>query len=321
MKILVTGGAGFIGSHVVDKYIKQGHDVIVVDNFHSGKKENVNRAAKFYQIDIRSKKIERIFKIEKPDIINHHAAQISIPASLKDPIFDAEVNTIGFLNILQCSIKCGTKKIILASSGGAIYGEATEYPTSEKCPPIPLSPYAITKLISEYYLNFYRHKYGLDYTILRYANIYGPRQIPYGEAGVVAIFIENLLSGKPSVICHFPDEPDGMIRDYCYVEDVVKASIYVLEKGSGEIFNIGTGKPTRTKDLYKDIYKLISNDNSALKTLSSGPARDGDIKKSCLNITKAKKILGWVPKFSLKEGLTKTIQWYINNYNKKTPRE
>ena len=310
MKILVTGGAGFIGSHVVDGYIKAGHDVVVVDNLFTGKRENINPEAKFYEIDIRSKGLEKIFEREKPLIVNHHAAQISVPVSVENPIFDAEVNIFGLINILQACVKYGVKKIIFASSGGAIYGEAQEYPTSEKYLPLPLSPYAITKLTSEYYLEFYRHQYGLNYTILRYANIYGPRQIPKGEAGVVAIFIENLLSGRPSVIYHFPDEPDGMARDYCYVEDVVKANILVLKNGSNEIFNIGSGKPTRTRELYKILYDLINNSNSLLRTPIPAPPRHGDIKRSCLNIDKAKRMLGWTLDVSLEEGLKKTVQWY-----------
>lgn len=310
MKILVTGGAGFIGSHVVDGYIKAGHDVVVVDNLFTGKRENINPEAKFYEIDIRSKDLEKIFEREKPLIVNHHAAQISVPVSVENPIFDAEVNIIGLINILQCCVKYGGKKIIFASSGGAIYGEAQEYPTSEKYLPLPLSPYAITKLTSEYYLEFYRHQYGLNYTILRYANIYGPRQIPKGEAGVVAIFIENLLSGRPSVIYHFPDEPDGMARDYCYVEDVVKANILVLKNGSNEIFNIGFGKPTRTRELYKRLYDLVNNSNPSLRSPVPAPPRPGDIKRSCLNIDKAKRMLGWTPDVSLEEGLKKTVGWY-----------
>ena len=225
-------------------------------------------------------------------------------------IFYAEVNIIGLINILQCCVKYGVKKIIFASSGGAIYGEAQEYPTSEKYLPMPLSPYAITKLTSEYYLEFYRHQYRLNYTILRYANIYGPRQIPKGEAGVVAIFIENLLSGRPSVIYHFPDEPDGMARDYCYVEDVVKANILVLKNGSNEIFNIGFGKPTRTRELYKRLYDLVNNSNPSLRAPVPAPPRPGDIKRSCLNIDKAKRMLGWTPDVSLEEGLKKTVGWY-----------
>ena len=310
MKILVTGGAGFIGSHVVDGYIKAGHDVVVVDNLFTGKRENINPEAKFYEIDIRSKGLEKIFEREKPLIVNHHAAQISVPVSVENPIFDAEVNIFGLINILQACVKYGVKKIIFASSGGAIYGEAQEYPTSEKYPPLPLSPYAITKLTSEYYLEFYRHQYRLNYTILRYANIYGPRQIPKGEAGVVAIFIENLLSGRPSVIYHFPDEPDGMARDYCYVEDVVKANILVLKNGSNEIFNIGFGKPTRTRELYKRLYDLVNNSNPSLRAPVPAPPRPGDIKRSCLNIDKAKRMLGWTPDVSLEEGLKKTVGWY-----------
>ena len=172
-RILVTGGAGFIGSHVADGYIEAGYDVSIVDNLYTGRRENLNKAARFYHIDIRSQELEDVFKEEQPEIVNHHAAQISVPDSVKDPRFDAEVNVIGFINVLQCSIKYGVKKIIFISSGGAIYGEAEEYPTSESYTPKPLSPYAITKLVSENYLEFYRHQYGLDYTVLRYANIYG----------------------------------------------------------------------------------------------------------------------------------------------------
>jgi len=310
LKILVTGGAGFIGSHVVDGYIKAGHDVVVVDNLFTGKRENINPAARFYEIDIRSKGLEKIFEIERPLIVNHHAAQISVPVSVENPIFDAEVNIIGLINLLQNCVKHGVRKIIFASSGGAIYGEAQEYPTSEKYLPVPLSPYAITKLTSEYYLRFYEHQYGLNYTILRYANIYGPRQIPKGEAGVVAIFTENLLSGKTSVICHFPDEPYGMERDYCYVENVVKANILVLENGSNEIFNIGSGKPTKTRELYKKLYDLINKSDPSLRAPVPAPPRHGDIKRSCLNIDKAKRMLGWTLDVSLEEGLKKTVQWY-----------
>src|SRR4030043_619735 len=260
-RILVTGGSGFIGSHVADGYIEAGYDVSIVDNLCTGRRENINHAARFYNIDIRSEELEDVFKEDQPEIVNHHAAQISVPDSVKDPRFDAEVNVIGFINILQCSIKYSVKKIIFISSGGAIYGEAEEYPTSESYTPKPLSPYAITKLISEHYLEFYRHQYGLDYTVLRYANIYGPRQIPKGEAGVVAIFIENILAGRPSVVYCFPNEPEGMERDYCYVGDVVKANIIALKRGSTSLFNIGTGISTKTLNLYNAIHKIVDNRN------------------------------------------------------------
>ena len=310
-RILVTGGAGFIGSHVVDGYIEAGHDVSIVDNLYTGRSENINHAARFHHIDIRAEGLEDVFKEERPEIVNHHAAQISVPESVKDPRFDAEVNVIGFINILQCSIKYGVKKIIFISSGGAIYGEAEEYPTSESYKPKPLSPYAITKLISEHYLEFYRHQYGIDYTVLRYANIYGPRQIPKGEAGVVAIFIEKLLGGRPSVVYCFPDEPEGMERDYCCVRDVVKANLMALKGSSTGIFNIGTGLATKTLDLYNAIYKIIGNQNPELKIPDKAPARYGDLRRSCLNIEKAKGSLGWTPSVSLREGLEKTVEWYL----------
>ena len=313
MKILITGGAGFIGSNIVDGYIKEGHNVIVVDNLNTGRLENVNHAAKFYETDVRSKELGKIFDIERPEIVNHHAAQISVCTSIENPEFDADVNIIGLINVLQCSIKYDIKKIIFASSGGAVYGNAEEYPTSENYQPIPLSPYAIAKLASEHYLEFYKYQYGLAYTVLRYANIYGPRQMSNGEAGVVAIFLNNLMSGKTSVIYHFPENLDGMERDYCYVGDVVNANIYALGKGSGAIFNIGTGKPTKTIELYNMLYELTNSSNLLLKNPAYAPARPGDVRRSCLNAQKAEKILGWIPKYSLRAGLQKTAEWYSNN--------
>ncbi|MCK5341521.1 MAG: NAD-dependent epimerase/dehydratase family protein, partial [Desulfobulbaceae bacterium] len=187
MKILVTGGAGFIGSNVVDAYIDAGHDVVVMDNLFTGKWENINPKAKFYLMDVRSEEVFKVFKKEHFDIINHHAAQMSVPASVEDPDFDADVNVRGFLNLMESARQTAVKKVIFISSGGAIYGEAEEYPTTERAPVVPLSPYAITKNVSEQYLAFYKHQYAMDYTVLRYANIYGPRQVPHGEAGVVSL--------------------------------------------------------------------------------------------------------------------------------------
>ncbi len=317
MKILVTGGAGFIGSNVVDGYIREGHEVIVVDNLSTGKKENLNPKARFYKVDIRDKEMEDIIKEERPEIINHHAAQISVPDSVKDPIYDADVNIRGFLNILEASIRYGVKKVIFISSGGAIYGEAEEYPTSENYQPRPISPYAITKYASENYLAYYRHQYGLEYTTLRYSNIYGPRQIPHGEAGVVAIFMENIMNNRKSILYHYPEDRDGMIRDYCFVEDVVDANIKALKNGNGECFNIGTSVGTKTYHLYKlilDTYKQmgfhVSEDIAEPQRM---PARPGDIRRSCLVIEKAKRILGWYPKTSLKEGILKTWKWWLKN--------
>ncbi len=308
MKILVTGGAGFIGSNVVDRYIESGYDVIVVDNLSTGFKHNVNSKAKFYELDIRDKKLENIFREEKPDIVNHHAAQISVPVSVKDPELDASVNVIGFLNILQNCVKYKVKKVIFISSGGAIYGEASEYPTTENYSPLPLSPYAINKYVSEKYLYFYHHQYGLNYTVLRYANVYGPRQIPYGEAGVVSIFITNFRDGKQSYLYAFEDEPDGMIRDYVFVKDVVEANVLALTNRDLEFFNIGTGKEITTGYLYREISKQM---NKNVEPVRAG-ARPGDIRRSCLNIEKARKLLGWKPKFLLEEGIQETINFFAN---------
>lgn len=317
MKILITGGAGFIGSNVADGYLKEGHQVVVVDNLFSGKMENINPDVRFYKEDIRSAEMERIIMEERPDIINHHAAQMSVPASVEDPIFDADVNIKGILNLLQNAVKYGVKKFIFISSGGAVYGDAAEYPTSEQYPPIPLSPYAISKFVSEYYLNYYRHQFGLKYTILRYANVYGPRQIPHGEAGVVAIFMSNLWKKKGSNLYHFPEDNKGMIRDYCYVGDVVKANIKALTNGENDFCNIGTGKETRTQELYDIIFEAVKEIQPGipdeLSILTKYSARSGDIPRSCLVVRKAKDILSWIPETDLKKGIRHTLDWYVSS--------
>ena len=315
MKILVTGGSGFIGSHVVDSYITKGHEVIVVDNLFTGKRKNLNPAAKFYLMDIRSDLLKMVFEIERPEIVNHHAAQPSVPASMENPQYDAEVNIGGLLNLLGCSVKYGVRKVIFSSSGGAIYGEAETIPTPEKYPPRPLSPYAVSKFASEHYLNCYRNHYGLDFTTLRYANIYGPRQIPYGEASVVAIFMGKLLMGEVPAVYHYEGEPGGMMRDYCYVEDVAKANLIALERGSGETFNIGTGIGTVTADLYHAILSLMRDFGYAKELIydkpRKGPARPGDIRRSCLDTSKATNHFGWTPENDLKTGLVKTLKWLL----------
>jgi UDP-glucose 4-epimerase len=317
MKILVTGGAGFIGSNVADGYLKEGHQVVVVDNLYSGKLENLNPDVKFYNADVRSDEIERIIKNEQPDIINHHAAQMSVPASVEDPVFDADVNIKGILNLLQHAVKYNVSKFIFISSGGAVYGDASQYPTSEEYPPIPLSPYAISKFVSEYYLNYYRHQFGLKYTILRYANIYGPRQIPHGEAGVVAIFMSNLWNKKGSNLYHFPDDEKGMIRDYCYVGDIVKANIKSLTSGDNNFCNIGTGKETRTQELYDVIFEAVKEArpglSDELSKLTKYPSRAGDIARSCLVVKKARDILSWAPETDLKTGIRLTLEWYMKS--------
>ncbi|QWR77591.1 NAD-dependent epimerase/dehydratase family protein [Candidatus Magnetomonas plexicatena] len=315
MKILVTGGAGFIGSNVVDGYINEGHEVVIIDNLSTGKMENVNKKAKFYLMDLCSKECSKVFEIERPDVVNHHGAQISVPASVDNPMFDANINILGFLNIMQLSVKFGVKKFIFISSGGAVYGEAGDTPASESAPTTPLSPYAITKLSAEYYLNFYRHQYGLNYTVLRYANVFGQRQTPYAEAGVVAIFMEKLIAGIVPVIYSFPDEPDGMIRDYCYVKDVVRANLMALTEGAGHVINIGTSVETTTGELYRTILECAREKGFAKEDKFSvptkGPARPGDLRKSTMDISKAESVLSLKPLYSLKSGLSETFDFYM----------
>ena len=315
MKILVTGGAGFIGSNVVDAYLAAGHQVVIIDNLFSGKWENLNPKAKFYLLDIRSAEVARVFAREKFDIINHHAAQMSVPASVEDPLFDADVNVKGFVNLLEAARDNGVKKVIFISSGGAIYGEAEEFPTSEKSPPLPLSPYAITKSVSEQYLAFYNHQYGLDYTILRYANVYGPRQVPHGEAGVVAVFMDRLLAGEKCAVYHFPDEPRGMTRDYCFVGDIVQSNLLAIDKGSRGAYNIGTCRETHTADLFDKVFaamkKLRPEIDDELRNYETGTGRPGDLTRSCLIYDKAGVELGFNPQFSLEQGLAETAKWRV----------
>ncbi len=316
MKVLVTGGAGFIGSNVVDGLVAAGHQVVVVDNLYTGKRSNVNPQALFCETDIRSEEAGRLIERERPAVLIHHAAQISVPDSVRNPLFDADVNIKGFLNLLEACVRADVEKVIFISSGGAIYGEAAEYPTSEKYMPNPLSPYAVTKYSSEHYLDFYRHQYGLEFTTLRYANVYGPRQVPHGEAGVVAIFMDNLMKNATSTVNHFPDDDKGMIRDYCYVGDVVKANLAALEKGKGDFFNIGTGAGTRTLDLYNTIFKAFKKARpqvpDELSIVVRQVARPGDLERSCLVVKKARRILGWEPETNLEEGIRKTLEWRLS---------
>jgi len=307
MKILVTGGAGFIGSNVADKFIELGHKVVIVDNLSSGYKKNINPQAKFYEIDIRSPELNEVFAKEKPDIVDHHAAQISVPVSVKNPLLDADINVLGFINILQNCVKHKVKKVIFISSGGAIYGEADEYPTTENYVPQPLSPYAINKFVSEKYLHYYHHQFGLNYTVLRYANVFGPRQVPHGEAGVVSIFITNLRDEKKTYLYAFPENPEGMIRDYVFVKDVVAANVIALQKGDLDAFNIGTNKETATGDLYREIAKQMGKNIEPIRAA----ARAGDIRRSCLNFAKAERNLGWRPQFSLAAGIEETIKFFV----------
>ncbi|MBC7333573.1 MAG: NAD-dependent epimerase/dehydratase family protein [Actinobacteria bacterium] len=303
MKILVTGGAGFIGSNVVDRLILEGYNVVVVDNLSSGKRENVDSKAKFYEADIRDSRISEIFETEKPEIVIHNAAQISVRDSVKDPIYDAEVNIIGSLNILELCKRAGVKKVIFASSGGTVYGEQKIFPASEDHPLSPISPYGVAKLAVEKYLYYYYFNYGLKYVSLRYANVYGPRQDPHGEAGVVAIFCSRLVEGKNPVI-----NGDGkQTRDYVYVSDVVEANINAIECDFVGELNIGTGKETDVVELFY-MLKEISGKNDVEEV--HGPPMEGEQRRSCLDYEKAKLVLGWEPIVKLEEGLKLTYHWF-----------
>jgi UDP-glucose 4-epimerase len=304
MKILVTGGAGFIGSHVADAYRSAGHEVVVVDNLLTGSMKNLPEGARFYLMDIQAAELEKLFASERPEVVNHQAAQISVTVSSRNPQLDARINALGMLNVLENAARSGVRKIIFASSGGAIYGEADTLPTPESHPPRPLSPYGIHKLLGEHYLRYYRHQHGLEYTALRYANVYGPRQSPEGEAGVVAIFIRQLLDGKAPTIHAYPDEPDGMSRDYVYVADVAQANLLALERGAGEILNIGTGTATSTGALYRQIAGLLGRDTEPRR----GGPRPGDLRRSCLDPARARQLLGWTPRTALSAGLAATVE-------------
>ena len=302
MKILVTGGAGFIGSNIVDQYILDGNEVIIVDNLKSGNLKNINKSAKYFQFDIRSEEVTNLIINEKPDVINHHAAHISVRESVDDPIYNEDVNIKGSINILEAAIKAKVKKIIFASTGGAIYGEQQNFPADEHHPVNPISPYGISKLAVEKYLNYYYQVHNLNFTILRYANVYGPRQDPFGEAGVVAIFISKMIKNEIPIV-----NGDGLqTRDYVYVKDVVKANCNALHLGFNDYFNIGTSKETNVVELFGNLKKIIGFENEA----KYGPAQKGEQLRSVLNISKAKDVLNWCPEADFTNGLSATINYF-----------
>jgi UDP-glucose 4-epimerase len=303
MNVLVTGGAGFIGSNIADAYIAAGHSVIIVDDLSSGAIENVNPKAKFYKLDIQSPDIETIFKDQKIQVINHHAAQMDVRRSVADPRYDASVNILGMLNTLELGVRYGVKKVIFASTGGAIYGEQDYFPADEQHPLRPLSPYGITKLATEKYLFYYQAVHAIQHVILRYANVYGPRQNPHGEAGVVAIFASKMLDDTQPII-----NGDGkQTRDYVYVDDVVEANIRALSYASSDTFNIGTGLENDVNTVYAIIKKYTASQHEE----KHGPAKIGEQLRSVIDHTKAKKILGWNPTVSLEEGLRRTVGFFI----------
>jgi len=302
VKVLVTGGAGFIASHIVDAYIDRGHEVSILDDLSTGQKPNVNPKATFLEVDIADAKAVKLIEQIKPDVLNHHAAQMDVRHSVADPQFDARVNILGFINLLEACKNAGTKKIIFASSGGAVYGEQETFPAAEDHPTRPSSPYGVSKRTGELYLSYYQQAFGLPYIALRYANVYGPRQSNKGEAGVVAIFISLLLAGKVPVI-----NGDGkQTRDYVYVGDVVNANVAALESPHVGEINIGTGVETDVVTLYQ----LLRQGAGSKLEARHGPAKIGEQRRSCLAAQRAAGIFGWRPQVSLREGLERTIAYY-----------
>ena len=285
MKILVTGGAGFIGSHLVDQFINDGHEVVIIDNLLTGQVENLNMNAKFYLMDIRDQTLQKVFQLEQFNAVCHQAAQMDVRKSVADPMFDADVNVKGSVNLLQNCIEYGVKKVLFASTGGAIYGEQDVFPCDETHPTRPVSPYGITKLCVEKYLFYYAKEFGLKYVILRYANVYGPRQNPHGEAGVVAIFSEKLLAGQQPII-----NGDGkQTRDYVYVGDVALANLGALHYTENAIFNIGTAIESDVNELFSHLNRLTGGSMQE----HHGPPKSGEQRRSVISYEKVKQEMGW----------------------------
>lgn len=302
MKILVTGGAGFIGSHVVDRLIQEGHEVVVVDNLSTGKRRHINRAARFYKTDVQGWRLGRIFRKERPVVLMHLAAQMNIRKSVEDPMFDAQVNILGTMHVLEEAVRHGTRKVIFSSSGGAIYGEQEVFPAPESHSTRPLSPYGISKLADEYYLAYYQRVSGIQFVSLRYSNVYGPRQDPYGEAGVVAIFTQKMLNGEQPII----NGNGRQTRDFIYVDDVVEANIAALGKEIEGVYNVGTAQETSINDLFA---KLRECTKSECKQLY-GSAKKGEQLRSVVDASKLRQECGWEPRISLEEGLERTVEYF-----------
>jgi len=304
MRVLVTGGAGFIGSHVVDAYVAAGHEVAVLDDFSTGILANVNRQAELLKLDVRNKEgVAAAIAAFRPDVVNHHAAQAEVPRSVADPGLDAMINIVGGLNVLKASVDAGVRKFIFISTGGALYGEPDVIPADEDHPVRPLSPYGTSKVSFEQYLGTFKRTFGLDYTVLRYANIYGPRQDFHAEEGrVIAVFASRMLAGKPVTI----DGDGEQARDMLHVADVAVANITALHRGAGGTYHISTGTPVTINELFRKL--AILTDYKVEPKF--GPARKGDVYRIALDNARARQDLGWEPKVSLEEGLTQTVAYF-----------
>jgi len=302
MKILVTGGAGFIGSHVVDAYVQAGHDVVVVDDLSTGHRENLNPKARFHQLDVTDPRVIELVRDERPAVLNLHAAQMDVRRSVADPAFDARVNILGLINLLDGARRANVRRVILVSSGGAVYGEQTSFPAPESHPTNPVSPYGVSKRAGELYAFFYQAEYQLPFTALRYANVYGPRQDPHGEAGVVAIFSGRMLRAEPVTVYG-----DGCnTRDYVYVGDVVRANLLALERECIGPVNVGTGIETDVNTLARMLLEI----SGSRSRIEHGPARAGEQRRSVIECSLAAARLAWKPEVSLADGLARTVEFF-----------
>ena len=302
MKVLVTGGAGFIGSHVCDAFVRAGHEVIALDNLSSGKRENLDPRVRLAVLDIRSPEAAELIRSERPQVLCHLAAQMDVRRSVEDPRFDAEANILGMLNLLEAARVSDVKKVIFSSTGGAIYGEQDVFPATESHATRPVSPYGVSKASGELYLGYYRAQYGLPYVALRYANVYGPRQNPHGEAGVVAIFSQRLVAGQPCTI--FGD--GGQTRDFVFGLDVARANLLAAEKDYVGAVNIGTGIETDINRLFAGLAEAAGS----TQPVTHAPGKPGEQRRSCIDPSLAKKVLGWEPTVGLSEGLRKTVEFF-----------
>jgi len=302
LRILVTGGAGFIGSNVVDTLIDDGHEVSIVDNLSSGFERNLNPKARFYHMSIRDGDLSDVFERERPEVVNHHAAQIDVRKSADDPVADAEDNILGSLNLITNCVRSGVGRIVYASTGGAIYGDPEYIPADEDHPINPISQYAVSKHTVEHYLYLYSTLHDIKYVVLRYANVYGPRQNPHGEAGVVAIFATQMLTGvQPSIF-----GPGDKTRDYVHVSDVVAANVLALHRGDNSIINIGTGVETSDQKVFDSLADVLEYDGRP----DYAPLRMGEVHRISLESSRARAELGWSPRLSFREGVAQTAEYY-----------